>query len=271
MPKVSVIIPCYNHGQYLEESVSSVLNQTFQDFEIIIVNDGSNEEKTIEVLNTFSKPKSIIINTENKGLSEARNTGIKAASGEYILPLDADDKIHTEYLEKAVKILDNNPSTGIVYSDAEFFGAKKGKWDLPEFNLHNFLTSNCLFCSALYRKSDWEKVGGYKKEMDKGYEDWEFWLSLIEMGVEVYKIPEVLFYYRQNSNSMAKNINKNKLDLVKKIICFHPHLYSSNLEHIIGKLNSLVSEHNAKDENLLCLKTKIGKKYRLKVFFEKVR
>ncbi len=91
MPKVSVIIPCYNHGKYIDEAVDSILNQTFKDFEIIIVNDGSTDELTNNKLKQYDKPKTFVINKENEGLSVARNTAIKRAVGEYILTLDADD------------------------------------------------------------------------------------------------------------------------------------------------------------------------------------
>ena len=111
MPKVSVIIPCYNHGEYLDEAVESVLTQTYQNFEIIIVDDGSTDQSTIDLLKVYRKPKTRVIRTDNQGLASARNNGIKEAKGEYILPLDADDKIGKEYLKKAVKILDENEDT----------------------------------------------------------------------------------------------------------------------------------------------------------------
>jgi glycosyltransferase involved in cell wall biosynthesis len=103
MPKISVIIPCFNQGPYLDEAVDSVLAQTFQDFEILVVDDGSTDAETIKILRDFARPKTRIIRTENQGLSAARNNGIREAMGEYILPLDADDKIGPGYLEDAVR------------------------------------------------------------------------------------------------------------------------------------------------------------------------
>ena len=107
-PIVSIIIPCYNHGKYIDEAVDSVLKQTFQTFEIIIINDGSNDEFTNKKLENYSRPNTQVITTANQGLSLARNTGIKMAQGKYILPLDADDKIHPEYLSKAINIIDSS-------------------------------------------------------------------------------------------------------------------------------------------------------------------
>ena len=145
MPKVSVIIPCFNQGAYLQEAVDSVLAQTFQDFEILVVDDGSTDEETVKILKEYDRPKTRVIRTENQGLSAARNTGIHEAQGIYILPLDADDKIGKGYLEDAVRILDQHPEIGIVYCEAAYFGVKGGRWDLPEYSLDKILESQCDF------------------------------------------------------------------------------------------------------------------------------
>ncbi|MBE6467087.1 MAG: glycosyltransferase family 2 protein [Alphaproteobacteria bacterium] len=231
MPRVSIVIPCYNHGQYVDEAVNSCLAQSYDDIEIIIVNDGSTDEATNTLLNNYSKPKTKVINKQNEGLAEARNTGIAAATGKYILPLDADDKIGPTYIEKAVNVIENNDKIGIVYCLAEFFGAKQGLWPLKEYKFPDILNSNRIFCTALFRKSDWEKVGGYKKEMIYGLEDYEFWLSLIENGVGVYRIPEVLFYYRQHEVSMITKLSDSLEKYTfsfNKIFSFHTDMYKQN-------------------------------------------
>lgn len=231
MPRVSIVIPCYNHGQYVDEAVNSCLAQTYDDIEIIIVNDGSTDEATNTLLNNYSRPKTKVINKQNGGLAEARNTGIAAATGKYILPLDADDKIAPTYIEKAVNVIENNDEIGIVYCLAEFFGAKQGLWPLKEYKFPDILNSNRIFCTALFRKLDWEKVGGYKKEMIYGLEDYEFWLSLIENGVGVYRIPEVLFYYRQHEISMITKLSDSLEKCTfsfNKIFSFHTDMYKQN-------------------------------------------
>ncbi len=236
-PKISVVIPCYNQGHYINEAVESVLSQTYQDFEIVIVNDGSTDNFTNELFSSFLNPKIKIITTKNNGVVSARNIGIKESKGEYILPLDSDDKIGKEYLEKAVEILDQNKGIGIVYCNAEFFGDKKGKWKLPEYSLEKMLLKNIIFCSALFRKKDWEKVGGYNSNMELGLEDWDFWLSLIEIGIKVFKIPEILFYYRikkRSRNSLWKNMNSDqKLNIWLKIFDNHENLYQKNIRNIL--------------------------------------
>ena len=237
--KVSIIIPCYNHGRYLEEAVNSCLAQTYDNIEIIVVNDGSTDEYTTTLLQNYHRPKTKVITTVNQGLAATRNTGIQHAAGEYILPLDADDKIAPAYIEKAVQIMQNDPSVGIVYCNGEFFGVKQGPWKLKDYNFPDILNGNCIFCSAVFRKSDWKKVGGYKTAMIYGWEDYEFWLSLIETGVGVYKIPETLFYYRQHSVSMstkiADDLDKKKF-LFNQLFRFHHKLFTDNRKYLSSNI-----------------------------------
>jgi glycosyltransferase involved in cell wall biosynthesis len=237
-PKVSVIIPCYNQGIYIDEAVDSLLAQTFQDFEIVIINDGSTDEETNRILASYNKPKTRVITTKNQGLASARNEGIKVALGEYIFPLDADNKIAPSYLEKAITILDNNIRVGMVYSLAEFFGMKKGLWDLPEYNFPAILVKNSIHCSALFRKTDWEKAGGYNPNMKYGKEDRDFWLSIIELGKEPYRIDEILFQYRIKGKT---NWNERMTDyqrIYSYLMLFNNHkwLYLRNLPYVVINL-----------------------------------
>jgi len=226
MPKISVVIPCYNHGEYIEGAVESVLDQTYQDFEIIIVNDGSTDELTNHLLSGYTRPKTTVLTTSHQGLANARNAGIKKSSGEYILPLDADDKIGSRYAEEAVKILDNDANVGIVYCEAEMFGRTTGRWNLREYSLLQELIENRIFCSAFFRKCDWVTAGGYNPIMFYGYEDWDLWLSLIELGRGVYKLPEVYFFYRVREDSMNQKIDAEKRRfLLRQIYLNHPQLY----------------------------------------------
>lgn len=227
MPKISVIIPCYNHGEYIDEAVESVLDQTYRDVEIIIVNDGSTDELTNRLLSGYSKPRTTVLVIPHQGLTAARNAGIIRSHGEYILPLDADDKIGRRYAEEAVKILDDDKNVGIVYCEAEMFGEKTGRWNLREYSLQQELIENQIFCSAFFRKEEWEKIGGYNSNMVYGYEDWDLWLSLIEMGRSVCKLPEVHFFYRIRKDSMIQKIDDEKRKfLLRQIYLNHLPLYS---------------------------------------------
>ena len=229
MPRVSVIVPCYKQAQYLPEALDSVLAQTYSHWECIIINDGSTDN-TEEIAQQYcEKDKRIkYIYKENEGLSSARNTGIKNSVGVYILPLDADDKIANTYLEKSVKILDEDQKIGILYSEAELFGEQFGKWDIPGFNFSEFLNDNQIFCSAFFRRDDYNKTNGYNSNMIYGLEDWDFWLSLIERGVEVFRIPETLFYYRVRNKSMLRKMDLNKKKYLQTMVVRnHPILYAN--------------------------------------------
>ena len=236
MPKVSIIIPCYNQGSYLDEAVDSVLNQTYQDYEIIIVNDGSTDEFTNRLLSDYRKPRTRILQTRNQGLARARNTGITEAQGAYILPLDADDKIGAGYLEQGVPVLERQPNVGIVYCRGELFGSRTGGITAPPFSRLGMLASNLIFCSALFRKSDWQRAGGYNPDMIHGCEDWDFWLSLLDQGLSAARLPEVFFYYRVRESSMNQNMDKDKrLDMFRRIVANHPRLYHG-WSGLLGKL-----------------------------------
>jgi len=198
-PKVSIIIPCYNKAPYVAEAIESALRQTYKNMEIICVNDASTDTSADIIKDYATKHDNItfIDFKKNKGVIEARNTAIEKATGEYILPLDADDIIADTYVEKAAKVLSSQPDIGIVYCKAEMFGKKNKPWNLPAYQFPDILYRNCIFCTALFRKSDFIKAGGYKPDMTEGCEDWDLWLSLIENGCGVYRIDEVLFKYRR--------------------------------------------------------------------------
>lgn len=229
MSKVSIIMPCYNDGKYLEEAVASVRAQTYPDIELIIIDDGSTDPQTIEILEQMqSEPTLNLIRTNRLRPAGARNAGIKVATGKYILPLDADDTIDPFYVEKAVNILQNNQEVGVVYCYADLFGDKSGRWDLPNYSLEKMLLDNIVFVTAMFYKEDWEKVGGFNTSMEHGMEDYDFWLSLLEIGREIYQIPEVLFHYRIKPSSRTTEF-MNDINIVKRtyrdIYLSHPGLY----------------------------------------------
>jgi len=224
-------------GQYIDEAVNSILQQTFQDFEIIIVNDGSTDKETNKILNNYNKPEIKVITTENRGRISARNTGIENSKGKYIFPLDADDKTDLTYLEKAINIIENNSDIGIVYSQAEFFGARQGVWNLPPYSFPQILVLNCIFNSALFRKSDWQQVGGYNLNMKYGKEDRDFWLSIIESGLKPYRIEEILFYYRVVDKTTDEGMTDfQKIYSYLMLFYNHKKLYLKNLPYVFKNL-----------------------------------
>lgn len=235
---LSVIIPCFNHGNFILEAIASVENCQESIYEIIIVDDGSTDIITKKNINYLKDKGYTVIEQNNQGLSAARNTGIKIANGRYFLPLDADNKIRPEYITKSIKILDKHPEVGIVYGDAEYFGELTGIWRVASFHVNTMLIGNYIDACAVIRKTVWKDCGGYDSNIpDKlGYEDWDFWLSAIEQGWKFYHIPEVLFDYQVRSNSMVSgcNIPENRRKLMQYITTKHLGLYTTHFANILG-------------------------------------
>ena len=201
--KVSVIIPCYNAVKYVEETLQSVSGQTFKNIEIIAVDDGSTDD-TFSVINKYKDIDNRLttIKIQNGGSSKARMEGAKLAKGEYLLFLDSDDLIDPTYIEKCIFIA--RQGYDIVYTKARFFGRKPGELYLPEFNLLDFLCSNCIYVSALIRKSLFDLVGGFDTSILQ-MEDWECFINMIKNGGKVYRIPEMLFLYRKREDCSSKS------------------------------------------------------------------
>jgi glycosyltransferase involved in cell wall biosynthesis len=253
LPTVSVVIPCFNHGQYLAECLQSLQAQTFQDFEVIVVDDGSTQPASLAALAAVEAQVTQVIRSSNQGVIAARNTGIAAAKGRYILPLDADDKIGARYLALAVAKLDSEPLVGIVYCQAEFFGEQQGPWQLPPYVFPNILIGNVIFNAALFRKSEWTAVGGYNSNMGDAWEDFDFWLALIARGAQVYQIPETLFFYRINKTSRNNAMQQDSARYAKaytQLFYNHTQLYVSHIDTVFNELVRLWGVINDKNQQI---------------------
>lgn len=234
-PIVSIIVPCYNQAQYLPETLDSVLAQTYANWECIIVNDGSPDNTEEVSLNYCDRDKRFkYLNKENGGVASARNEGIKASTGEFILPLDADDMIGTLYIEKAIEHFKLFPETKLVYCKAELFGNIIGNWDLPNYEFSRLLFDNIIFCSALFKKTDFDKTIGYDENLKEGLEDWDFWLSLlVELDI-VYILPDVHFYYRIRHQSRNASVTPDiDFELRRKIYENHKEKYKDYIPDLI--------------------------------------
>lgn len=229
-PLVSVIIPCYNCEFFITEAILSVINQTYKNIECIVVNDGSTDlsKKKCETLIIGYPDFNLkVFSKENQGLVSARNTGGNLASGKYLLFLDSDDCIRNDFLAKTVPVLEEQNTIGFVYSDVQHIGTRNDIWSGGAFNPVELLLGNQLTCTSLVRKSLFKDIGGFKPIMDKGYEDWEFWISCIEQGFKGLHIAEPLFYYRKHQEeSMLDKIDANvDAQLKSKIRALHPELF----------------------------------------------
>ncbi|MEY8216238.1 MAG: glycosyltransferase family A protein, partial [Colwellia sp.] len=202
-PILSIVIPVYNASEYIAETLDSAISQTYKSIEIICVDDCSTDNSAEIITNYIKKYSQIkyVKNNENMGACVTRNKGIEIAKGEFILPFDADDMIANTYCEKAMNTFREKPQTSVIYCKAEFFN-EKGKWDwlLPKYNARRMLFRNLVFSCAFFRKSDWEKFGGYNSNMIHGFQDWDFWLNFVENNLEFHQLPEILFFYRRQES-----------------------------------------------------------------------
>lgn len=244
--KVSVIMPCFNHGAFLPEAVASVKGIQREDIELIVIDDGSTDERTRKEMETLCARGIKVIWQKNKGLGAARNAGILAARAEYILPLDADDRLRSEWLDRGIAILDSQPQVGVVYGDAQCFGTRNDRWSVGPFETERLLYWNFIHASALYRRSIWEQNGGYDGTMPvQGLEDWDFWLGALEHGWGFEYIPEVFFDYRRTEESMITRTSGFE-ELVKEFVAKkHGLLYRRAFFTLINERQSLEWEHQS--------------------------
>lgn len=213
--KVSVVIPSYKYAHYLKECVDSVKAQTYPVHEIIVVNDGS-PDNTSEVARELGV---ILVEKENGGLSSARNAGIKVATGDWIMCLDADDKLVPGAIEEHVKLLKDDMS--IAQCALMEFGERHVCMvPNPNPSLRRILQSNTIFCNALFPKKVWEAVGGYDESetMRWGWEDYEFWVRCLAYGCSVETSDFIALRYRVHSNNMTKMTTRPHWDELKAYI-----------------------------------------------------
>ena len=204
MCEVSIVIPCYNRGAMLREAIASVEQvRNAHLLEVIVVDDGSSDTEMARILVEAREAGYRVVAQPNRGPAAARNTGIRFAKGEFILPLDSDNRLRDVYLNEGVALLKENPSIGVVYADAEYFGERSGRGCVPDFNLLSLIRMNFIDACALYRKRLWEEVGGYDEQVIcMGVEDWDFWLRLAARGARFFHVPKIAFDYRVQSDSM---------------------------------------------------------------------
>lgn len=260
-PLISIIIPCYNDAQFISQSVNSALNQTYPNKEVIVVDDGSDEE-TKSVLKKLTPKITKLITQKNQGQSVARNTGIRKARGEYILNLDSDDFFEASFCEKAIKKFQKYNEIKIVTCQATRF-SKYGNIDVftPMGGyLENFLFNNSAFGSSMFKRKDWESCGGYEEDLPiLGFEDWEFYIQILKHGGYAYVLNETLFNYRIREGSTTDRIRDLKQDKFKLIIFKHKELYKDNFEKLVENLFEREKrEKREKEKNRKRIDFKIG-------------
>jgi len=228
-PDVSIVVPTYRDGVFLIEALASVEQARPANTELVVVNDGSPDPETRRIVGALAGRGYSVIERENGGLSAARNTGIEASRGRYVLPLDADNRLRRGFVEAAVARLDADPSIGVVYGDRELFGAARGRVDVPDFDFARQLGGNQIDACAVFRRELWDDLGGYDTAMF-GLEDWEFWIHAADRGWSFSHLREVAFDYRVRPGSLLA-------------VCLEPSKRRLLFAHLLEKHVELLHRH----------------------------
>lgn len=242
-PEVSIIIPSYNQVQYLPEALQSIQTQTFSNWECIVVSDGSPDNVRDVVTEYVNADTRITFyDTENGGVSAARNFAISKARGAFILPLDADDKISENYVEECLKVIKANKDVVVVYGAGEKFGEVNEKIKRADYNWNELLLGNMIHVTGMYRRKDWETIKGYDEQMKTGMEDWEFWINLLKPGRKAIQINTVDFYQRVNNVSRTTRLHDSGAEkkINQYVYCKHAALY----EHLFIDPLTVFKERN---------------------------
>lgn len=229
-PLVSVLLPCYNDGAWIDDAIESVRRQTYSRFEIVVVNDGSTDEATVTKLRGLGEAGVRIVESANRGLPAARNLAAAHATGDLFCALDADDRLAPSWFEKGVALLQARPEIAFVSHWLETFGDERWTWTPESCALPALLARNTVNGAALVRRQAFEAVGGYAADMRSGCEDWDFWLRLVERGFRGAIVPEVLFYYRRRAGSMSRAM-------------IDPAAYRQPLEDLVARHLNAYREH----------------------------
>lgn len=208
-PFISIIIPVYNSSENIIKTLTSVDKLEYKNFECIIVNDGSvdNSEKIIKDF-IADKEKFKLYSKINNGVCVARNFGVEKSIGDYLLFLDSDDLIESNFLNETIKNLDD--SIDIVATKVIFFGRSKGVYIPNIFTLNDLLHENKLVITCLIKKNKFIDVGGFNPNMKDGFEDWDFWIRYFNKYPNIMIIDSTSFYYRLQIKSRNRNIDGNK-------------------------------------------------------------
>lgn len=251
-PRITVVIPSFNHGKYLREAVESIEKFAGNSVEIIIVDDGSTDDSSTQVAADLQAEGYHVLLQKNQGVAASRNNAIRLAKGEYIIPLDADNRLLQPYFFKGVDILDAHPELGVVFGDATVIGEKSGTWVNHPMQLEEILFENYIDTCTIIRKSMWAEVGGYDTNAPvPTRQDWIFWLDCIAKGWKFHYLNEFCFEYRFLETS---EVRKYFRQLKKRLTI---------TEYIFGKQQALIHQFT-KDGSL---KPEVGEQllYRLRI------
>ena len=243
MTATSVIIPCFNLGEFLREAVDSVDAQTRPPDELIVVDDGSTDEATLDVLNELRERGVMVYRTPNRGAPSARNYGVEHAIGDYVLCLDADDVLLPSFLERTAAAMDAAPDAGIVATQVEMFGTVNGLWKPPQYSPHTMLWRNCLPSASLFRRRCWRAAGGYAPDLD-ACQDWDLWMSILERGWKWRVVEEPLYRYRRREGSISERREADRPRILADMMHRHEAFYAEHAIEAIIDVDTVLKTTN---------------------------
>jgi glycosyltransferase involved in cell wall biosynthesis len=277
---VSVIVPCFNQGAFLDEALDSVEAQTHGDWEIVVVDDASTDSVTRERLATLRRPRTTVVRSEvNRGLPGARNLGLAHTRGPFVCALDADDVLAPTLFEKSLAALEADSSLAFASHWVRRFGAENWDWKPERCDLATLLDLNTVNGAALVRRSALDAVGGWDESFRSGCEDWDLWISLVERGMGGTILPEILFFYRRHPAAMSETAMSSAVQLAQYERILRKHAdpvgryfttlaarRHESLEHLAGELEALEREHERwmpelldLQEQVFALRAKLGR------------
>lgn len=239
---VQVVIPCYELARYLPDAVESVVAQTWPDLQCTIVDDGSPDDTSAvaqRLIELFPERRIELLRTDNGGLSAARNAGITAGDAPLVLPLDADDILEPDAVERLVQPFLADPQLAVAYGSGVEFGDRARELPSLPVDLPTLKARNCLLYSSMFRRDAWRAVGGYRTNMLYGYEDWNLWIDVLKRGGRFQQIPGVTLNYRKRGRSMLAEANERRLWLRARMVRNHPELWSDWERELAAELLAL--------------------------------
>ena len=245
MSKVSIVVPCFNQETFILDALKSVLAQTYKDWECIIVDDGSTDDSAVIIQNFIqNQTKFTCIKKVNGGVSSARNLGFAQATGDYFLPLDGDDKLHPKFLQEVMTCFSNYPQTDLVHCGTRLFGAKNKLWRLPSYTYEKLLWKNMIVNSSVFRKEAFSGTTGYSEEMVHGFEDWEFYIRLLNPNSQVRFIDSSLFFYRVKNTSRSTRQFESGMaeESMRQIHARNKHVYEQFNENPIAVFSNRMND-----------------------------
>ena len=243
-PTVSVVVPCFNLGAYLDEAVQSAIAQTRQDVEILIVDDGSDDPVTQHLLASYRRPRTRILRTANRGVAAARNTGLEEARGRYVSFLDADDVLEPRFLEATIGLLEADDSLAFASCWLTAFGASDFAWEPRRCDFPWLLAEDTVCTAAPMRRDALLAIGGFdERPALDGYEDWALAVDLVERGHRGEIVPERLFRYRirPGSKSSERSKPRNHMRVFETMLEKHAGAYARHASGVLAAIGERIA------------------------------